>query len=756
MKNVFDKIGDISNNIRRNNFDWSHDNNFTTGFGRVTPVFCETCPPNSSIRLKPTFGLRFMPMMFPVQTKVKAYLSFYRMPIRALWSEYTDFISSANDPNATFDPPYIDTKNAKFDEGEFLGPSGLSDYLGVPVVASFPETPIALAGVDVWDKVAAVGGITGIRSLSSLWTGESVTNSNVSNHANVALMKIASIPDGTGDYTAVHVTYTMAFTTSDKGQSFYNALVNARNSVAGNSASCGFATTAQDINSSYQAAFYDCAEWSTGNRRVRVDVNEDYTEITMSADMLVRFGGSIYAMLPGFGNTIFNTTTIPVSALGEKFATAVYTPTVQLNSRINPYYNSSSSDSAKQVKLSAYPYRCYEAIYNAYMRNIKNNPFMLNGKPVYNKFITNNAGGADLTEYKLFRANWASDAFTTAVPSPQQGQAPLVGITTYTEEISLENGNTQNVLKFAVVDEDGKKYGVDFESNGEALKGVKYTELGANTAVAPVSNLYDLVTSGISINDFRNVNAYQRYLELNMFKGYNYRDIIQGRFECNVHYDTLLMPEYIGGFTRDVVINPITQTVQTAGDGSYVGALGSQAGDAICFGQSDASISCFCDEESIVMGILSVVPMPIYTQALPKHFLYRERLDTFNPEFDHIGFQPIQAKELCPIQQYATMPSDGGQHGDLEAVFGYQRPWYEYVQKRDSAHGLFLTDLRNFLINRVFGAMPELGAEFTTIKESEVNNVFSVTEVSDKILGQIHFDCTAKLPISRVVVPKLE
>lgn len=755
MKNVFDKIGDISNNIRRNNFDWSHDNNFTTGFGRVTPVFCEMCPPNSSVRIKPTFGLKFMPMMFPVQTKVKAYLSFYRMPIRALWSDYTDFISSANDPNATFDPPYIDTKNAGFSEGEFLGPSGLADYLGVPVVASFPQTAIAMADAEDWDTIAAVGGIKGIRSLSSLWTGEAPTSSNVLNSGNVSLLELATIPDGTGDYTSVHVEYKIMFTTTEKGQSFYNALVTARDNLSGNLASCGFCTTAQRLTSSYQASFYDSAEWSNGNNRVRVEVSPDYTMITMSADMLVRFGGAIYAMIPG-APSLINTAVTPPEVQGDKYATAYYVPTVGLNSRINPYYNSSYSDATNCVKLSAYPFRCYEAIYNAYMRNIKNNPFMLNGKPVYNKFITNNAGGADLTDYKLFRANWASDAFTTAVPSPQQGQAPLVGITTYTDTVSLENGNTQNVLKFAVVDEDGKKYGVDFESNGEALKGVKYTELGANTAVAPVSNLYDLVTSGISINDFRNVNAYQRYLELNMFKGYNYRDIIQGRFECNVHYDTLLMPEYIGGFTRDVVINPITQTVQTAGDGSYLGALGSQAGDGVCFGQSDASISCFCDEESIVMGILTVVPMPVYTQALPKHFLYRERLDTFNPEFDHIGFQPIQAKELCPIQQYASMPSGGGDHGDLDAVFGYQRPWYEYVQKRDSAHGLFLTDLRNFLINRVFGAMPELGAEFTTIKEEEVNNVFSVTEVTDKILGQIHFDCTAKLPISRVVVPKLE
>ena len=92
----------------------------------------------------------------------------------------------------------------------------------------------------------------------------------------------------------------------------------------------------------------------------------------------------------------------------------------------------------------------------------------------------------------------------------------------------------------------------------------------------------------------------------------------------------------------------------------------------------------------------------------------------------------------------------------MNTVFGYQRPWYEYVQKRDTAHGLFRTELRNFIMNRVFAGVPELGADFTTVDEKSVNDVFSVTEISDKILGQIYFDCTVKLPISRVVVPRLE
>ena len=115
MASVFNKIGDIKNDVKRNSFDWSHDNNLTTDLGRITPVFPELVPPNSSIRIKPEFGLRFMPMMFPIQTKMKAYLSFYKVPLRTLWKDYMDFISADN--TEEYQPPFIKFSGKSFSEG---------------------------------------------------------------------------------------------------------------------------------------------------------------------------------------------------------------------------------------------------------------------------------------------------------------------------------------------------------------------------------------------------------------------------------------------------------------------------------------------------------------------------------------------------------------------------------------------------------------------------------------------------------------
>ena len=45
-------------------------------------------------------------------------------------------------------------------------------------------------------------------------------------------------------------------------------------------------------------------------------------------------------------------------------------------------------------------------------------------------------------------------------------------------------------------------------------------------------------------------------------------------------------------------------------------------------------------------------------------------LDNYQPEFNHIGFQPILYKEVCPIQAYNADPKS------LSETFGYNRPWY--------------------------------------------------------------------------------
>jgi hypothetical protein len=784
MANVFNKIGDIKNDVKRNSFDWSHDNNFTTDLGRITPVFTELVPPNSSIRIKPEFGLRFMPMMFPIQTKMKAYLSFFKVPLRTLWKDYMDFISSDN--TEEFVPPYMNFRASDIQEGGALKPSGLGDYFGIPSldmtfgylpqgsISPSQTPPVAMSKPGSNFSVVFNNGTS-----ENYFKGGNVTlalgNEALKNFAgytssgDCVVWNVPMNAASSGAYWRYQPLgyFDLPYSGDAHGQPFaaeFNATV--KIGLSGDSAEsfnpmaylkkCQNARIIYSTGSNPQSTTAPQPFISIGIDSFNnpYSVNEATQTMTVTFKVRVTYSSSSENPRATFGfvcppvtslTSTTNNTLLKLVDFSLEFSKFI---PVSSASPISPYYGSFNT-SKEAIKISAYPFRAYEAIYNAYIRNTRNNPFLLNGKKTYNRWITSEEGGADSsTPTSLMYANWQSDAYTTALTSPQQGVAPLVGLTTYETKTINDAGHEVTTVNTAIVDEEGNAFKVDFESNGEALKGVNYTPLKAGEAVN-MQSLVSPVTSGISINDFRNVNAYQRYLELNQFRGFSYKEIIEGRFDVNVRYDALNMPEYLGGITRDIIVNPITQTVETTDTGAYVGSLGSQAGLATCFGNSDGSISVFCDEESVVMGIMYVMPMPVYDSVLPKWLTYRERLDSFNPEFDHIGYQPIYLRELSPLQAYSEGKS-------LDTVFGYQRPWYEYVQKNDRAHGLFLSSLRNFIMFRSFDSAPELGKEFTVMQSGSVNNVFSVTEVTDKILGQIHFNCTAQLPISRVVVPRLE
>ena len=126
-QNIFDATYDANNRIDVNSFDWSHVNNLTTNFGRITPVFCELVPAKGSLRINPEFGLELMPMVFPVQTRMFARLNFFKVTLRSMWEDYSDFISNFRDD---LEEPYILPNKQRFEK--MLKTNTLGDYLGLP------------------------------------------------------------------------------------------------------------------------------------------------------------------------------------------------------------------------------------------------------------------------------------------------------------------------------------------------------------------------------------------------------------------------------------------------------------------------------------------------------------------------------------------------------------------------------------------------------------------------------------------------
>lgn len=741
-QNVFDATFDANNRIDVNSFDWSHVNNLTTDFGRITPVFCELVPAKGSLRINPEFGLELMPMVFPVQTRMFARLNFFKVTLRSMWDDYSDFISNFRDD---LEEPYIQPSSVAFSKMCTTGTLG--DYLGLPTKTAYssPFASVNIARCNTNSYLLA-SAIISDSVLSSLSSAESFVRGSTCAASGVP----ANFPSLVGLYSVTSLLIgspkglTISFTVPATGLSYAGnkSILRVMAVVVSSSSNSAFGYAYKD----FDAVAGSPVSGSLDIEFVSSVPSASYVYFAVSA---LESPSSTQSIT--FGSTAYLPANISVRAIRES------------NQEVSfDNYPFATASNPSAPRLLAYRFRAYESVYNAYYRDIRNNPFVVNGRPVYNKWLPNMKGGADTTLYELHQSNWERDFLTTAVPNPQQGaNAPLVGLTVGDVVTRSEDGTYSIQKQTVLVDEDGSKYGVSYKvsEDGERLVGVDYDPVSEKTPVTAINSYAELAAlateqgSGFTIETLRYVNAYQKFLELNMRKGFSYKQIMQGRWDIDIRFDELLMPEFIGGISRELSMRTVEQTVDQQSEssqGQYAEALGSKTGIAGVYGSTSNNIEVFCDEESYIIGLLTVTPVPVYSQLLPKDFTYSGLLDHYQPEFDRIGFQPITYKEVCPMNFTKQNVAD------MSKTFGYQRPWYEYVAKYDSSHGLFRDSMRNFVMSRFFASSPDLSKQFLLVDPDTVNQVFSVTEYSDKIFGYVKFNATARLPISRVAIPRLD
>lgn len=729
-QNIFDATFDANNRVDVNSYDWSHVNNVTTDFGRITPVFCELVPAKGSLRINPEFGLELMPMVFPVQTRMFARLNFFKVTLRSLWEDYPDFISNFRDD---LEEPYLLPGSQNF--ASMLGTGSLGDYLGVPTR-------------NVGNKVSLKTTVSQCGSNSMNVYGPSNTLTDIVSGilSGSSLSKSCSLTFGNSDGRNQCAGFSIDVSGYNDAMRSYEI-------------SIGIAkANGKDLNS-YSGAVIFYKGTSTPVRSVNVTFV--WNDKTSKYETSVSYDDAQYSRIYVIISTSPGVASSSLWTVGTNVASGVaFVEESETTYQTTPF---ATDAKPSNLRLLAYRFRTYESVYNAYYRDVRNNPFVVDGRPVYNKWLPTMKGGADKTTYTLHQCNWERDFLTTAVPNPQQGaNAPLVGLTVGDVVTRAEDGTYSIQKQTVLVDEDGSKYGVSYKlsEDGQRLVGVDYDPVSEKTPVTAINSYAELAAlataegSGFTIETLRYVNAYQKFLELNMRKGFSYKQIMQGRWDIDIRFDELLMPEFIGGISRELSMRTVEQTVDqqsASSQGQYAEALGSKTGIAGVYGSTSNNIEVFCDEESYIIGLLTVTPVPIYTQMLPKDFLYNGLLDHYQPEFDRIGFQPITYKEVCPLNLGVTDTVD-----KANQTFGYQRPWYEYVAKYDSAHGLFRTSMKNFVMSRVFSGLPQLGQQFLLVDPDTVNQVFSVTEYTDKIFGYVKFNATARLPISRVAIPRLD
>lgn len=741
MSSIFRKDDNVGEMPKRNVFDLSFQNNLTLRMGELVPVLCQEVLPGDSFKIDPSFGLRYMPQVFPVQTRQRASIKYYYVRNRNLWKDWPDFIGK-NKTGLT--PPYIKFKN---DGSHFyyLRPSSMADYMGVPIKIDVPYN-----STKTFKSInpAANQGQDYVYIPSS-----SVVYSNQPNEPFAVLyrynMSRLALKYGSDTTTyALNAIYG-GFTSSD-------ILPPPTKFVPSLDLSYGYVPHFALFRKAWKLmspAEYTITFNYTGSNHYKYVIvrcaNGDDVALRANENDVVSIGTYAPIEYTTFSATDGNTPIVKkdyitnIVGIMADTEISVFSWDITLSPLLNPDLCWCDVDLTElpfanelddtKLRLSALPFRAIQAAYNGQIRDPKNNPFILNGQPEYNKYISNDNGGADTDYHDILRtyaAPWSDDRFTTALPSPQQGNAPLVGLTGI-QGATLMIGNddgTQSSIRLQYDADTGNLTGVD------AAASVASEDL--------ISEAWNAVDYGISINDFRNINSYQRWKENNARGGYNYRDQISAHYGVSVRFDVLDMPEFIGGVSRDVSVNQITQTVE-----NEYGNLGDYAGQSGVFGEGH-SIEHYCDEHGFIIGLMSVYPMPLYQDTLPKYLTKNDAFDYFFPEFGKIGMQPITNKELAFSLSYVK--------DDMDGTFGYQRAYYDYLENLDQIHGLFRFDLRNYLIARDLIDVPQLGNNFLTISPDDVNNTFYSDDDNDKIIGQVYHKISAKRPIPLVGIPAIE
>lgn len=729
--------------VKRNSFDLSFSNNLTLPIGKLIPVMCKEVIAGDSFEIDANFGLRFMPTVFPVQNRIRADLHFFYIRNRNLWKNWMDFFGNTWSKQTPLVAPYIGPKT---DTSNFFAEGSLSDYLGVPT-----------------SSVSSVGGarVTPIKAYLPSHGGNRIREEQEQTlHPNYrSLLSYFRLPLDNG-YIGVGNTFTnyvppqsdkiyvidsqpMRHTISkDDVDSIKIQAPQLQNVPIPSDAKVKFIEFLTYKNGAWHnqgtAGRTSSGIWKVATAHgpfvwdefmKRIDPEKTFLALQVTSP-----SGGFASLIGYFLASSNNTKYVDFTSIGiyAKYSGYNYDSgsVAEANATYNPNY----------LPISALPYRAYESIFNAFYRNERIDPLLdEDGDPCYNKYLQNDGDGEDNYDYELHNRYWEKDFLTTALPSPQMGNAPLIGLAQNNRPF-VEQKMTLTNSAAGSTDE----YSVKVASDPETKQVIGISYYSENIPMGSVEALQEAINFGISINDFRNVNALQRWLEKSQARGYKYKDQLLSHFGVNVKFEQLNMPEFIGGISQD--INSSTIVNQAASE-NY--KLGEFAGTLTAFGNGKNKIRKYCDEPGFIMAILSISPIPTYSQLLPKMFLKHHRLDYYFPEFGHIGLQPISLKEVVPLQVHKLQPDK------KDETFGYQRSFYDYVQSTDEVHGSLRTSLRNYLINREFADIPALTKQFIEISPEEVNDIFAVTEDTHKVVGQVSFQITAKRPIPFFGTPTL-